>query len=220
MRKRRLLTRWAAVAMFRTLVGALFGLSLQVQAFPLQYEMVLDNLLVGRANLAGDLNSLTYVLPDPGARFEFASITATLVGGGATVNWSSTIKLARSVSPDQSGLTQYFVSEIEGHHKVAPHILESKPGPTMSLSGWGNLRTIVGVPDVQVLTLSHDDHLDSMRAVLRDLSPTSAGVLGSSTEIRLNVDLFHTPVPATISLLGLGLAALGFSRRRYKREKP
>jgi hypothetical protein len=219
MRKDTLLTRWAAVAVFRTLVGALFGLSLQVQAFPLQYEMVLDSLLVGRANLAGDLSSLTYVPPNATSKLEFASITATLVGGGETVNWSSTIKFARTVLSDPGALTQYFVSEVEGHHKVAPHILESKPGPTMSLAGWGDLNTFVGVPHVQVLSLSHDGHPDSLRAVLRDLNPGAAGVLGGGREIRLNTDLSHAPVPATIPLLGLGLAALGFSRRKHKREE-
>lgn len=190
-------------------------------ALPLKFEMVTDELRKGKAVLQGDL---------VGAAFDITGIltlTATLPGGGATDDWTSTIRLF-------SGAGTYSVFEVTGRHisNPPPDPGEASPGPPLIVSGVGTINAFIdlkavgiGGPDQTTPLVRKDEklhdnpgHLDRMIATLIDLDNNSNSVLvGAGDEIRLTVDLTHVPEPSVVALLVAGSAGLlgyGWGQRK------
>jgi len=201
------------------------------QAFPLKFEMTVDDLLHGVAVLQGDLFTVNWTPISATSDISRFSINATLPGGGATKNWSSSVDFARIPPSGLQEFTKYNLVSLRGRHisAPAPHATEASPGPLLQGAPWVNLTRYMD--DAQSLTHRtsnpHDkvDHRDKMVATLLDLDAQFDTLLaGDHGEIRLRIEFDH-PVthsrgvsePATLALMSLGLA-IAVSRGRYARR--
>lgn len=206
----------------RLLTAALLALSLPGPSHAVTFEFTIDRLTEGKAVLQGSLLDLEFMgEPAPGAILQ-RSFSATYPANDDSMDWSALALISKRFTQVGGSLISDFSIAVSARHisdpPPHPELGEASPGPFLGTVLWRDIRSSEPPSLVQMVAQRHDsDHRDIMTAELLDLAPFFDGVLGGPNgEVRVIVDLIHTPLPPAGALLIPAVLALAVMRRRAR----